>query len=165
MLPQARAKIQEYLPLARPYVPHGAALLVFALLGWMNGYFQASRTVNNPNLTETWSTPNWAPTQLGPERMLYTNLDIWDGAKRQVAAKAAGPQLPWRFIGTVQEGDQYAAVILLNATGKIRRFTVGEALPNGEKVVAISHGALQLDVAGTPQELRLFKLENKPEKK
>ncbi len=164
MLQQARDKLQEYLPLARPYLPHAVALLVFALLGWMNGYFQASRTVSNPDLAETWSVPNWAPTQLGPERAMFTNLDIWDGAKRPAAAKVVAAQLPWRFIGTVREGEEYAAVILINNTGKIRRFGVGDALPNGEKVISISHGALQLDVAGTPRELRLFKLENKPEK-
>jgi hypothetical protein len=165
MLQQARARVQEYLPLVRPYLPHAAALLVFALLGWMNGYFHASRTVSNPSLKETWSVPTWTPTQLGPERTLVVNLDIWDGAKPQAAAKPAATQLPWRFIGTVRAGDEYAAVILMRDTGKVRRFSPGDALPNGEKIVAVGHGSLQLEVAGAPRELRLFKPENNPEKK
>lgn len=165
MLQQTRAKIEGYLPLVRPYWPHAAALVVFALLGWMNGFIQSSRAVSNPSLNESWTVPNWTPTQFGPQRTVVANLDIWDGAKRQTAAKAAGPQLPWRFVGTVRAGDDFAAVILMSDTGRIRRLKPGETLPNGEKIVSVGHGSLQLEIAGAPRELRLFKPENNPEKK
>ncbi len=162
MIQQALTIFREHLPRARPYFPHAAAVLTFAVLGWLNGYFQASRAVNNPNLTETWSVPNWSPYLAGPLRTLATNIDIWDGAKRQTAAKQPTVlKQAWLFVGTVRAGEEYAAVILMGDTGKVRRATPGDVLPNGEKIVSVGHGSMQLDVAGAQQEIKLFNQEKK----
>ena len=165
MIQQILEKARLYLPEARPFLPHAAALLVFAVLGWMNGLFQATRTVDNPNLKETWSVPTWTPYHTGPERIMFASLDIWDGKKPQSAAAKEAPKQDWRFIDTVQAGKAYAAVILLSDGKRIQRATTGDTLPNGEKIVAVGHGSMQIDVSGTQQEIKLFKLENKQEKK
>jgi len=155
-----------YLPRAKPFLPHAAAVLFFGILGWGSGFFQASRRVDNPNLTENWSIPAWGPYRAGPEKGLFTSLDIWDGAKRPTVAKAQGPQEAWRFIGTVRTGEDYMAVIAIGATGKIQRASAGDVLPNGEKIVAIDNGWLQIEAAGSQREMKLFKSEPlKAEKK
>lgn len=165
MIQQVLANASLRLPAMRPFLPHAAALVIFALLGWMNGFFQATSTIDNPNLKETWSVPNWTPYHAGPERPMFAALDIWDGAKRQTASVKEAPKQAWRFIGTVQAGKSYTAVILLSDGKRVQRAVAGDALPNGEKVIAVGQGSLQFDASGTQQEIRLFKHENKQEKK
>lgn len=155
---RALAALRTYLPQARPYLPHAAALFLFAALGWANGYFQASRMIDNPSLKDTWSVPEWSPYRAGPERALFATLDIWDGRKPViVAAKSdAKPVQAWVFIGTVRTGKTYAAVILLGDSGRVQRAAPGDLLPTGEKVVAVADGSLQIDVAGDQREIKLF---------
>ncbi len=154
--------IRLYLPLSRPYAPHIAGVLALGVMGWLAGYFQATRAVANPNLAETWSVPIWAPFRAGPERMLFASADVWDGAKKvATTAKADTTVKPWQFIGTVRTGKSYAAVILIGDTGKVQRAAEGDTLPNGEKIVAVGNGVLQIDASGTPQEIKLFDPEKK----
>jgi hypothetical protein len=159
---------RAYLPLAKPYVPHGVALLLFALLGWANGYFQATKPVDNPLLKDTWSLPSWAPYRVGEEKAKLATLDIWDGQKSRASAMtkpAAQSATAWRLVGTVRSGKSYAAVIQLDAEGRIRRVTAGDALPNGEKVVGVRDGSLQIDNNGNAQEIKLFQSSDQQEKK
>jgi len=151
-----------YLPQARPYLPHIAVVLAFGFLGWLAGFFQATRTVANPNLAETWSVPVWAPFRAGPERMLFASVDIWDGAKKlATAAKPDSTQQAWQFIGTVRTGKSYAAMIFLGSTGRVQRAAEGDTLPNGETIVAVGNGTLQIDASGTTREIKLFDPEKK----
>ena len=121
-----------------------------------------SEAVANPNLAETWSVPIWAPFRAGPGRMLFASADVWDGAKKvATAAKTEVTVKSWQFIGTVRTGKSYAAVILIGETGKVQRAAEGDTLPNGEKIVAVGNGALQIDVSGTSQEIKLFDPEKK----
>lgn len=162
------ATARAYLPLARPYYPHGIALLFVALLGWGNGFFQARKAVDNPHLKETWSLPAWAPSHIGPEKDKWAALEIWDGQKAR-AEVAAAPVVEsfkaWRLVGTVRSGKNYAAVVQLNTEGKVQRFAAGDVLPNGEKVTSVSHGMLQIESNGDHKEIKLFQPGNQQEKK
>ena len=157
------AKLRPYLAQARPFLPHAAALFLFALLGWMNGYVQASRTIDNPNLKETWAVPDWAPTHVGPERAVFATLDIWDGKKplTTAARQEAPAKKAWEFVGTVRTGRSYAAMILVGDSGRVQRALPGDVLPNGEKIIAVGNGSLQIDVSGDHQEIKLFQPEKK----
>ena len=154
-------KFRFYLPLVRPYGLHIAAVLAFGVFGWLAGFFEAGRAVSNPNLTETWSVPVWTPFRAGPARALFSSIDIWDGAKKLTAAKPEVKVQPWEFIGTVRAGKAYTAVILIGETGHVQRAAEGDTLPNGEKIVAIGNGVLQIDAAGESREIRLFDPEKK----
>ncbi len=158
MIERMLAIYRLYLPTARPFFPHAAAVFFFGLLGWANGYFQATGAVDNPNLKETWSVPNWSPYHAGPERALFAGLDIWDG--RKPTTTAAKPEVKaqqtWAFLGTVRTGKTYAAVILLGDSGRVQRSVPGDVLPNGGIIVAVGNGSLQIDVAGDQQEIKLF---------
>ena len=162
MMEQVLAKVRLYLPHVQPFLPHATALFVFALLGWMNGYFQSSRAIDNPNLKDTWSVPNWTPYHTGPERALITTLDIWDGKKPQaIAAKPEPAKKAWQFVGTTRTGKAYAAVILLGDEGRIQRVMSGDLLPNGEKILAVGNGSLQIDTGSEQREIKLFQPEKK----
>ena len=153
---------RDYLPHARPFWPHAAAVLLIGFLGWANGFYQASRPVDNPNLKETWSVPAWTPYRAGPGKALFANLDIWDGAKKPTTTTVKQEAVQaWQFVGTVRTGKSFAAVILMGDTGRVRRATAGETLPNGEKIVDVENGLLHLDVDGTERQIKLFEQEKK----
>ena len=94
--------------------------------------------------------------------MLFASADVWDGAKKvAVAAKPDAQQQAWQFIGTVRTGKSYAAMILLGGTGRVQRASEGDTLPNGEKIVDVGNGTLQIDASGTSREIKLFDPEKK----
>jgi hypothetical protein len=152
---QILAKLRLYLPLARPFWPHMTALFVFGLLGWTNGYFQASKPAANPGINDTWSIPAWTAYRAGPERLIVAGFDMWDGGKPAVV-KAAPTQQGWQLVGTVRTGETYTAIIQLGASGRIQHATSGQTLPNGEKVIAVKNGVMQIDAGGTQQEVKTF---------
>lgn len=150
------AKLRLHLPQMRPFFPHAGALLFFGLLGWLNGYFHANRSVDNPNLRDTWAVPTWSPYRAGPERATLAALDMWDGKKSQkIVKQEAQPQQTWQLVGTVRTGKTFTAIIQLG-DGRIRRSSLGDALPNGEKILDVGNGYLQIDVSGNQQEIKLF---------
>lgn len=154
-----------YLPVARPYFPHATALLVFGVLGWLNGHLQASRPPSNPNLKENWAMPVWAPFQVGPERQTFSDLEIWDGKKAPDVKKTTVVQQAWQLVGTVRAGKTYTAIVQLGGEGRIMRMSTGDALPNGEKITAVGNGTLQIDTGGTQHEIRLFQSTDQQNKK
>jgi len=149
-------KLRYFLPVAKPFLPHIAALAFVAVLGWMNGYFQASKQAVNPDLSDNWAVPNWTPYRAGPEGMIVAAMNIWDGKRAPVAKKEETAEKTWQLVGTVRSGKTYTAIIQLSEGGRIQRAEPGGVLPNGEKVVAVENGVLQIDVGGTQQEIKLF---------
>jgi len=160
MMERIRGALRQYLPEMRAYFPHIAVVAVFAVLGALNGVFQAVSDPADPNIRETWSVPQWAPYQAGDKRVELAKLEIWDGKKVAAAKPAAPPQQPWRFVGTVRKGKAYAAVIL-TGEGRIQRAIEGDVLPGGEKILAVENGTLQIDANGTTQQLKTFHDEKK----
>ena len=160
MIERISVVLRQYLPEMRAYFPHIAAVVVFAVLGVLNGLFQAMRTPADPNIREIWAVPQWAPYQAGDKRVELAKLEIWDGKKVAAEKSAAPPQQPWRFVGTVRRGKAYAAVIL-TGEGRIQRAIEGDMLPGGEKILAVENGTLQIDANGTTQQLKTFHNEKK----
>jgi hypothetical protein len=161
MIGKLKSQVRLYMPHARPFLPHAGAILFIAFLGWANGYFQAVRSGENLNLKETWSIPSWAPFHAGPELQLFSTLDIWDGVKPNAVAQPQASAETWQFVGTVRTGKTYAAVILLSGKNTVQRKYAGEVLPNGEKIISVEDGTLQLDVDGTAREVKLFEPKKK----
>ena len=154
--------LQFHLPRARPFLPYAGALALFALLGWLNGYFQAAKSIENPNLQEIWAVPDWTPFRAGPERQIFAALEIWDGKKAAAATKqVVQDQQAWRLVGTVRTGKTYTAVIQLADGGRIQRAVTGDTLANGEKILAVENGLLRFDSGGNQQEIKLFQQEKK----
>ncbi|MBY0510759.1 MAG: hypothetical protein K2P94_11500 [Rhodospirillaceae bacterium] len=140
---------------------------MFAFLGSASGYFQARKAVENPLLKETWSLPSWTPYRTGPEKAKLAAMDIWDGQKSRAAAVKPVVQSTkvWRLVGTVRSGKNYAAVVLLEAEGRVQRVVGGDVLPNGEKVIGVRQGSLQIDSDGKMQEIKLFQSIDQQKKK
>jgi hypothetical protein len=152
--------LRLYLQHAKPYFPHAAALLFVGALGWLNGSFEASRSVDNPSLRETWEMPAWTPYQAGPARGTLATLDIWDGKKPQSTAKQPDvAQQGWTLVGTVRAGKTFAAVIQ-SGDGRVQKSAAGDVLPNGEKILAVGNGYMQIDAGGNQQEIKLFQQGN-----
>lgn len=160
-------KLQVYLPLVRPYFPHGAVLLVFALLGLANGLFHAAKRVDNPHLNDNWTLPSWTRYHVGPEKAKLVEMDIWDGQKSPNVKPKETVQATkaWRFVGTVRTGKNYTAMIQLESEGRVQRIAQGDTLPNGEKVIGVNNGALQIENNGDQQEIKLFQSDKQVEKK
>ncbi len=158
--------VREYLPLARPFLPHGVALLLFAVIGWTSGSFYAAKAVDNPDLKDTWSLPAWKPYRAGPEKAKFAELDIWDGQKDGPKPKQdTGPAKSWRLVGTVRNGKNYTAVVQIATEAGIQRVKQGDLLPNGEKVIGVGNGSLRIDDNGNAQEIKLFQSDDQQEKK
>jgi len=158
---------REHLPLARPFLPHGVALVLFAVIGWTSGSLYAAKAVDNPDLKETWSLPAWKPYRAGPEKAKFAELDIWDGQKDGAAKpkQDAGPTKSWRLVGTVRSGKNYTAVVQIASEERIQRVKQGDLLPNGEKVLDVGNGSLRIDDNGNSQEIKLFQPDDQQEKK
>jgi hypothetical protein len=164
MMNRALATLQFYLPIVRPYFPHAAVLLLFALLGWSSGYFSSTKPADNPSLKDTWSVPVWAPYRAGPEKAVFMALDIWDGKKPrslQADKLAVTQQQAWQLVGTARTGKSYVAVIQLADGVRIQRAKAGDALPNGEKILVVERGAIQIEVGGDQRVIKLFQQEKK----
>jgi hypothetical protein len=150
------AKLRSSLPIVKPFFPHIAALTLIAVLGWMNGDFESTKAVNNPILNDSWAMPNWAPYHAGPERAIVAALNIWDGKRPTAVKKEQVVEKTWQLVGTVRTGTTFTAIIQFSEGGKIQRAAAGGVLPNGEKVLAVQSGLLQIDVGGNPQEIKMF---------
>ncbi len=152
---------RPYMPRLKPYKPHAVALLFFALLGGLSGLLQAVRQPTNPNVKETWAVPDWSVYHVGDQRQQLAELEIWDGKK--VALKVpVQVKSTWQFVGTVRKGKVFTAVIELGGeTKRIQRAVAGDVLPNGEKILAVENGMLQIDANGIQQDIRLFQQEKK----
>jgi len=153
---QMLEKLRLYFPLAKPFLPHIGVLALIGVLGWTSGYFQAAKPAENPGINDTWSIPAWSSYRAGPERMTVAGFDVWDGRKPAAAKPEVAPAQGWRLVGTVRTGDTYAAIIQLGDSGRIQRAISGHTLPNGEKVIAVKNGVMQIDADGTQQDIKTF---------
>jgi hypothetical protein len=155
------ATCRRYLPQARPYVPYAGILLVFALLGGLSGILQSTKAPADTNVRESWSMPEWSRYQAGNQRQTVAEMEIWDGKKVAQPKPEPQAQQAWQFIGTVRKGKSYAAVILLGDSGRIQRAVSGDVLPNGEKILVVENGMIQIDSNGAQREIKLFQQEKK----
>lgn len=148
----------EKLAHIRPYVPHLAVLAVAMVLGLGVGMFKATSSPPAVDIADRWPFPKWVPYRAGAKRDDLRRLAIWSqdpGRQQEVeAVKADSP--PWRFIGTMQDGDTHVAVIELDQGKRIQRVASGEPLPNGALIREISVSELVYDESGEEKTLKLF---------
>jgi hypothetical protein len=101
--------------------------------------------------------PRWAPYIAGPKREELARLPLWveepGRRKTEVANVAAAP---WRFIGTVKDGEKMLAVIELDQGKRVQRLSPGDALPNGAQIMRVSAGEISYAENDAEMTLKLF---------
>jgi len=142
----------------RPYALHLAGLAVAVVLGITVAGVKIAADPPSIDTADRWPFPKWEAYRASQLRQNNTAAQLWavDPAKAKVAAeiKVAGP--PWRFIGTLQEGNRRVAVLELDQGKRIQRIGSGEALPNGGLIKKIEASELTYDEGGIEKVLRLF---------
>jgi hypothetical protein len=153
-------QILERLGVLRPYAAHLSALGIAILIGLTVAVFKVSGSPPAVDTADRWPFPQWAPFRAGPQRNALARTNLWaedpTKAKVVVEKKVEGP--PWRFIGTLQEGESRIAVIELDQGKRIQRVGPGQALPNGALIKKVDTSVLTYDENGVEKALRLFGL-------
>ncbi len=145
------------LRILRFYVPHLTALGAAIIAGIAMGFVTIMGRPPAVDTTDRWALPRWAPYVAGPKRDEMARASIWveePGKKRDEAVKVAAP--PWRFIGTVRDGEKILAVIELDQGKRVQRLSQGEALPNGAQIVRVSAGEMSYSENDAEMTLKLF---------
>jgi hypothetical protein len=142
----------------RAYYPHLSALGIAILLGVVVAAFKLASDPPAVDTADRWPFPQWAPYRAGAQRDVLARAALWTEdptkAKVLVEKKPEGP--PWRFIGTLQEGEVRIAVIELDQGKRVQRIAAGQSLPNGAVIKSIETNALTYDENGVEKALRLF---------
>jgi hypothetical protein len=153
-------QILERLGVLRPYAAHLSALGIAILIGLTVAVIKVSGSPPAVDTADRWPFPQWAPFRAGPQRNALARTNLWaedpTKAKVVVEKKVEGP--PWRFIGTLQEGESRIAVIELDQGKRIQRVGPGQALPNGALIKKVDTSVLTYDENGVEKALRLFGL-------
>jgi hypothetical protein len=154
-------RITAYLHRLRPFFPHLLTLGVAVLAGIAVGLVTAMSPPKAIDKADRWSMPKWAPYKTGPERQALTAASFWvedpNKQKNVAAPKVVAP--PWRFIGTVREGNVYLAVIELDQGKRVQRLRTGEKLPSGAPLTAVKTGELMYTEDNAEKKLTLFDVE------
>jgi hypothetical protein len=142
----------------RAYIPHLSALGIALLLGLSVAAFKLASSPPAVDTADRWPFPQWAPYRAGAQRDALARTALWTEdptkAKVVVEKKPEGP--PWRFIGTLQEGEARLAVIELDQGKRVQRIAAGQPLPNGALIKSIETTTLTYDENGVEKALRLF---------
>lgn len=155
-----RARIQNLLQslrILRFYVPHIVALAAAAAMGLAMGFVTVTGKPPTVDTTDRWALPRWAPYVSGPKREEMAQAALWigDPARRKDETVAIAVP-PWRFIGTVKDGELLEAVIELDKGKRVQRLKQGEALPNGAPITRISTGEISYPDNDAETTLKLF---------
>lgn len=145
------------LRILRFYVPHLLALSAAVLLGVAMGFVTIMGKPPAVDTADRWSLPRWAPYVAGPKREELARNPIWfeEPGKRKEEAVAVAVA-PWRFIGTVKDGDKLLAVIELDRGKRVQRLNQGDPLPNGAPITRISTGEISYAENNAEMTLKLF---------
>jgi len=141
----------------RFYLPHLLALGAAVFLGVAMGFVTILGKPPAVDTTDRWSLPRWAPYVAGPKREALARDRIWfeePGKRREETVVSAVP--PWRFIGTVKDGDKLLAVIELDKGKRVQRLTQGDPLPNGAPITRIGTGEISYAQDNAETTLKLF---------
>lgn len=145
------------LRILRFYVPHLTALGAAVFAGIAMGFVTVMGRPPAVDTSDRWSLPRWAPYVAGPKREEMARLPIWveePGKRKEEVVAVAAP--PWRFIGTVRDGEKILAVIELDQGKRVQRLNPGDALPNGAQIVRVSAGEMSYTENDAEMTLKLF---------
>ncbi len=145
------------LRILRFYVPHMAALGAAMAVGLAMGFATIMGKPPAVDATDRWSLPRWAPFVSGPKRQEMAQTPLWvdePGRRKEETVAVVVP--PWRFIGTVKDGEKLLAVIELDSGRRVQRLNQGEALPNGASITRISTGEISYTQDNAETTLKLF---------
>ncbi len=150
------------LRILRFYVPHMAAIVAAIVAGLAMGFTTIMGKLPAVDTADRWSLPRWAPYVSGPKRQEMAQTPLWvdEPGRRKEEAVAVVP--PWRFIGTVRDGERLLAVIELDKGKRVQRLTQGEALPNGAAITRISTGEISYSQDNAETTLKLFNVIKDP---
>lgn len=155
--------IGRHWPKLREYAPHCAAVLLIVVLGCLSGFFtgrvSSARLANDAK----WSLPEWRPYQRAGAAVIDgASAVFFSDAPSRRKVKASSVDLKaWRFVGTVNEGGQVRAVLVVGQPPRVLHVEPGGRLPNGEQISAIEDGLLRYMDENGPRELHLFKKDEK----
>jgi hypothetical protein len=161
------AKIQALFE-RRPAAVPAVALALVAALGWMSGSDLWNDRQSAVVPADRIDVPAWIPFASGADRAAAIELskfavnpnDAVTAAPTELAPAAtempAGPDTSWRFVGTSLHGSRLAAVVAVAGGKKTLTLTIGETLPNGERITAIDGRSLTIEDASGAQRLLLF---------
>lgn len=151
--------------LAQQYLPQFILLGTFLTAGVGLGLIQINFSVGTSDQIEKWSLPVSLP--MNPSSLSDDEIStrFWTeqpraSKKKDEPTKKAVAVVPWKFLGTVDQGKTLVAVITTD-NGKVRRLSNGDALPDGSIITQISSGVLSLERDGKASTIRLF-LEKNP---
>ena len=157
MIKDRLLRLLASLRILRFYVPHLAALGAAVAAGIAMGFVTVMGRPPAVDTTDRWTLPRWAPYVAGPKREEMARLQLWvdePGKRRDDVVKVAAP--PWRFIGTVRDGERMLAVIELDQGKRVQRLSQGEALPNGAQIVRVTAGEMSYAENDAEMTLKLF---------
>lgn len=145
------------LRILRFYVPHLLALGAAVALGLTMGFVTILGKPPAVDTTDRWSLPRWAPYVSGAKRQDVARAQLWaeePGKRKEEAVAVVVP--PWRFIGTVKDGEKLLAVIELESGKRVQRLNPGDPLPNGAPITRISAGEISYTENNAETTLKLF---------
>jgi hypothetical protein len=150
------------LRILRFYVPHMAAVGAAIVAGFAMGFATTMGKLPAVDATDRWSLPRWAPYVSGAKRQEMAQMALWadEPGRRKEEPVAVVP--PWRFIGTVRDGERLLAVIELDKGKRVQRLNQGEALPNGAAITRISTGEISFAQDNAETTLKLFSVIKDP---
>lgn len=148
--------------------PVWAAVVAGALLGMLIGALRSVEIGDaRPAPAPAWRLP--APESLGrgDERRLaqVRQADIWGAsglaAPRRGGSDAAAPE-SWRLLGIVLRPERLA-LVSSEAGGEVARIGVGQALPDGGRLLEIGDTLIRFERQGCRYQRRLFAPAAEPE--
>lgn len=150
------------LRILRFYVPHMAAVGAAIVAGFAMGFATTMGKLPAVDAADRWSLPRWAPYVSGAKRQEMAQMTLWadEPGRRKEEPVAVVP--PWRFIGTVKDGERLLAVIELDKGKRVQRLNQGEALPNGAAITRISTGEISFAQDNAETTLKLFSVIKDP---
>jgi hypothetical protein len=131
-------------------------ILAAAVVAWMAAPFPA-RPKAGATAWEAWETPNIKPRETGKWIASIKQHQLW-GAMASADSPAAGSagKNGWRAVGVAMKGgDVFALISIGDKPSAPHR--VGDATPDGAKIMKIEEDRLHLMTNGTPSVLKIYR--------
>ena len=128
-----------------PFKMHLLAVAVMGLVGIAVGVWKATNEPDDVQRADRWFLPQWSPFKADALRREFSANHIFTpDPNRKAEDKVDVEQAvaPWRFMGTMLEGEKRVALIQVEKERGVRRILPGDKLPGGAEVTAVRTGDL-----------------------